>query len=467
MKKNLIISLLLVSTSLVFGQDITGDWNGALKVQSMQLRLVFHVTKNASVYSATMDSPDQGAKDIPMSKAQYENGILTIEMAAAQIEYTGKLDSAGMVVGNFKQAGQSFPMNLTRKAIEKVELKRPQEPVKPYPYFSEEVTFQNTKADITLAGTLTLPAKTGNYPVVVLITGSGPQNRDEELMGHKPFLVLSDYLTRHGIGVLRYDDRGINASKGDFGKATSFDFATDVESAVNYLRTRNDIDKKHIGLIGHSEGGIIAPMVAVQDKGISFIVLMAGTGISGGDILLLQQGLIGRASGMKEEDLKTTNELNTHIYKMINEIQNSDTLKLKITDYLMAKSKELPDLNIPQGSTVNDYIDIVIKQTLSPWMLAFIRYNPAAMLEKVKCPVLAINGDKDMQVPSKVNIPAIENALKKGGNKLSTCQELPGLNHLFQECKTGLPKEYVEIEQTIAPIALETMTNWILKTIHH
>jgi len=467
MKKNLIISMLLISASFVFGQDITGDWNGALKVQSMQLRLVFHITKNASVYSATMDSPDQGAKDIPMSKAQYENGILTIEMAAAQIEYTGKLDSTGMVVGIFKQSGQTFPMNLTRKAIEKVELKRPQEPVKPYPYYSEEVTFQNTKADITLAGTLTLPAKTGNYPVVVLITGSGPQNRDEELMGHKPFLVLSDYLTRHGIGVLRYDDRGINASKGDFGKATSFDFATDVESAVNYLRTRNDIDKKHIGLIGHSEGGIIAPMVAVQDKRISFIVLMAGTGISGGDILLLQQGLIGRASGMKEEELKTTNELNTHIYKLMNEIQNTDTLKLKITDYLMAKSKELPDLNIPQGSTVNDYIDIVIKQTLSPWMLAFIRYNPAAMLEKVKCPVLAINGDKDMQVPSKVNIPAIENALKKGGNKLSTCQELPGLNHLFQECKTGLPKEYVEIEQTIAPIALETMTNWILKTIHH
>jgi len=466
MKKILFISLLMISTSLVFGQDITGDWNGALKIQSMQLRLVFHITKNDAGYSATMDSPDQGAKDIPMSKAQYENGKLTIEMSAAQIEYTGMLDSTGIVVGNFKQAGQTFPMNLTRQAIEKVELKRPQEPVKPYPYYSEEVTFQNTKANITLAGTLTLPSKTGNYPVVVLITGSGPQNRDEELMGHKPFLVLSDYLTRHGIGVLRYDDRGTNASKGDFTKATSFDFATDVQSAVNYLRTRKDIDKKHIGLIGHSEGGIIAPIVAVQDKDISFIVLMAGTGVSGGDILLLQQGLIGRASGMKEEDLKITNELNAHIYKMIDEIQNTDTLKLKITDYLLAKSKELPDLNLPKGSTVNDFIDIVIKQTLNPWMLAFIRYNPAPMLEKVKCPVLAINGDKDMQVPSNVNIPAIEKALKKGGNKKSTCMEMPGLNHLFQECKTGLPKEYVEIEQTIAPTALETMTTWIQKTIH-
>ncbi|MDD4969204.1 MAG: acyl-CoA thioester hydrolase/BAAT C-terminal domain-containing protein [Paludibacter sp.] len=467
MKKNLFIGLLMISTSLVFGQEITGDWNGALKIQSMQLRLVFHITKNTAGYSATMDSPDQGAKDIPMSKAQFENGILTIEMAVAQIEYTGKLESSGIVVGDFKQAGQTFPMNLTRKAIEKVELKRPQEPVKPYPYYSEEVTFQNTKENITLAGTLTLPAKTGNYPVVVLITGSGPQNRDEELMGHKPFLVLSDYLTRHGIGVLRYDDRGTNASKGDFAKATSFDFATDVQSAVNYLRTRNDIDKKHIGLIGHSEGGMIAPVVAVQDKGISFIVLMAGPGESGGDILLLQQGLIGRASGMKEENLKTTNDLNTHIYRMIDKIQNTDTLKLKITGYLLAKSKELPDLNIPKGSTVNDYIDIVIKQTLNPWMLAFIRYNPAPMLEKVKCPVLAINGNKDMQVPSNVNIPAIEKALQKGGNKKSTCKEMPGLNHLFQECKTGLPNEYVEIEQTIAPIAMETITNWIKKIVNN
>ena len=461
MKKYLFIGLFVISTTIVFGQGITGDWNGAFNMQGTQLRLVVHITKSDTGYSATMDSPDQGAMGIPMSKATFKDSVLTVEMAAINFEYTGKLDNTGNVAGHFKQAGQTFPMNLSRKAIEKARLNRPQEPVKPYPYYSEEVTFQNTKDNITLAGTLTLPAKTGNYPVVVLITGSGPENRDEEVFGHKPFLVLSDYLTRNGIGVLRYDDRGTNESKGDFAKATTFDFATDVESAVNYLRTRNDIDKKHIGLIGHSEGGIIAPIVAVHDKDIRFIVLMAGTAVPGSDILLSQQELIGRGNGMKEEDLKIVAELNGNIYELVNKIQNTDTLKVKIKDYLLTKSKDLPELSIPTGSTINDFIDMQLKQLMNPWMLNFIRYNPAPMLEKVKCPVLALNGDKDMQVPSKVNIPAIEKALIKGGNKKSTCKVMPGLNHLFQECTTGLPKEYVEIEQTIAPIALETITNWI------
>ena len=465
MKKNLLISLLLTITTLIFGQDITGDWNGALKVGGMQLRLVFHITKTDAGLTATMDSPDQGAKGIPMSKATFENQVLTVELDAAKIQYTGTLDNKEVVTGTFNQAGQSFPLVLTRKTIEKVEVKRPQEPVKPYPYYSEEVTFSNKKDNITLAGTLTLPKKEGKFPVVVLITGSGPQNRDEELMEHKPFLILSDYLTRNGIAVLRYDDRGTFASKGNFKTATTNDFATDVESAVNYLKKRKEIDPKHIGLIGHSEGGIIAPMVAVKSKDVSFIVLMAGTAIPGSELLLLQQEAIGRASGMKEEELKVTADINSQIYKMVDEIQNTDTLKTKITNYLLAKSKELPDLKIPEGKTVNDFIDMQLGQLMTPWMLNFIRYNPASMLEKVKCPVLAINGDKDLQVPSKVNLPAIENALKKCGNKKATIKELPGLNHLFQECKTGSPNEYAEIEQTMSPLALETITNWIKSVI--
>jgi len=465
MKKHLFIGLYLIVATLAFGQDITGDWNGAFNMQGTQLRLVLHITKSVDGYSATMDSPDQGAMGIPMSKTTFENSMLTVELNAINFEYNGKLDSTGNVIGHFKQAGLSFPLDLSRKVIEKVEIKRPQEPVKPYPYYSEEVTFENTKENITLAGTLTLPKKVGKFPVVVLITGSGPQNRDEEIMGHKPFLVLSDYLTRNGIGVLRYDDRGSFASKGNFAKSTTFDFATDVESAVSYLKTRKEIDLEHIGLIGHSEGGIIAPLVAANDKDISFIVLLAGTGVSGGDILLLQQELIGRGSGMKEEDLKIVAELNSNIYKFIREIKDTVTLKNKITNYMLTKSKVLPKLSIPKGSTMNDFIDMQLKQLINPWMLNFIRYNPAIVLEKVKCPVLAINGDKDTQVPSKVNIPAIKEALKKGGNRESTCKELPGLNHLFQECKTGLPKEYAEIEQTISPVALDFITTWIKEII--
>jgi hypothetical protein len=233
--KILIISLILSSVNLI-AQDITGDWNGALKVGGMQLRLVFHITKTDVGYAATMDSPDQGAKGIPMTKATFDNQTLLIEYTAARIQYSGTLDNAGMVNGTFNQAGQSFPMVLARKTIEKVEVKRPQDPIKPYPYYSEEVTFENTKEKFTLAGTLTLPKKDGKFPVVVLITGSGPQNRDEELMGHKPFLILSDYLTRNGIAVLRYDDRGTFASKGNFTKSTSFDFATDVEEIHTTLQ---------------------------------------------------------------------------------------------------------------------------------------------------------------------------------------------------------------------------------------
>jgi len=465
MKKHLLISFFLISNLLAFGQDITGEWNGALKVQGIQLRLVMHITKTDSVYSATMDSPDQGAKDIPMSKVSFENYVLNIEMLAANIKYTGKLDSTGVVIGTFSQGGQSFPMNLSRKAVEKVVIRRPQEPSKPYPYYCEEVTFTNMKDNITLAGTLTLPAKEGKFPVVVLITGSGPQNRDEELMGHKPFLILSDYLTRHGIGVLRYDDRGSFASKGNFAKATTFDFARDVEAAVGYLKLRKEIDKKNIGLIGHSEGGIIAPIVAVKDKDVSFIVLMAGTAISGGDILLLQQELIGRASGIKEEELKMTADINREVYKIIRNTPDTTKLKVEIKDYLKPRINEIPGLIIPKGMTGDEVIQSQIGIITSPWMLNFIKYDPAPMLEKVKCPVLAINGSKDIQVPSVVNLPAIENALKKGGNKHGTIIELPGLNHLFQECKTGLPKEYSEIEQTISPVALKTITEWIINIV--
>ena len=268
------------------------------------MRVVFNIVKTDKGYSSTMDSPDQGAKGIPVTFTNFENSVLKIEISNAKIEYTGTLDKENNFIGNFKQGGQSFPMNLSKEKVEKEKFVRPQEPTKPYPYYSEDVIFENKKDKITLAGTLTLPTKEGNYPVVVLITGSGPQNRDEELLGHKPFLVLADYLTKNGIAVLRFDDRGIGESQGDFKTATSLDFASDVESAVNYLQTRKEINKKKIGLIGHSEGGIIAPMVAAKSKDIDFIVLLAGTGIPGGELMLLQKELIERASGANEADIQ-------------------------------------------------------------------------------------------------------------------------------------------------------------------
>ena len=455
----LLISLLtLISLS---AQDITGQWNGALKVQGTQLRLVFNVTKTDNGLSSTMDSPDQGAKGIPTTTTSFENSILKITIASAKIEYEGTLGQENVIVGTFKQGGQSFSMNLSKEKIEKEKLIRRQEPIKPYPYYSEDITFENKEAGINLAGTLTLPTKDGVFPVVILISGSGPQNRDEELLGHKPFLVLSDFLTKNGIAVLRYDDRGIALSKGDFKTATSADFATDVESAIFYLKTRKEINKKKIGLMGHSEGGLIAPMVASKSKDVAFIVLLAGTGIQGDQILLLQQKLIGKASGISVEDLQKSELENRKVFEIVNKSNSIEQLNIGLTNFIKQSLADNPKTEKPQGMSDDDFVKLQVKQIANPWMQYFIKYNPAPALEKVKCPVLAINGAKDLQVPPKENLEAIKKALAKGVNKKVTTKELPDLNHLFQECKTGSPDEYATIEQTFSPTALTEILKWL------
>jgi hypothetical protein len=465
MKKISIVLLFAMITCQLFAQNITGDWNGSLKVQGIQLRLVFHITKTDAGFSGTMDSPDQGAFGIPVSSVSFVNPSFKVEMTNLKAEYQGTLDTGDSIVGTFKQAGMSFPMNLTRKAIMKEKVNRPQEPSAPYPYVSEDVTFENKKEQIVLAGTLTLPAKEGVFPAVVLITGSGPQNRNEELMGHKPFLVLADHLTRNGIAVLRFDDRGTFQSKGNFKTATSADFATDVEAAVAYLMTRKEINKKKIGLMGHSEGGIIAPMVAARSKDVAFIVLLAGTGIPGDQLLLLQQELIGKASGASDEDLQKSKTINKGAFELVTKSVNTETLKTELTSYLKQVMKNLPDSGKQAGMSTDETVNAQVTQLISPWMQYFIKLNPAVALEKVKCPVLAINGDKDLQVPSKINLEAIKKALEKGGNRKVTTKELPNLNHLFQECKTGLPSEYAKIEQTFSPIALDELTKWIVQQV--
>ena len=457
------ISILLIAFLTSFtltAQDITGQWNGVLNVQGTQLRLVFNVTKSDNGYSATMDSPDQGATGIPVTNTTFENSKIKFEIANAKIEYDGELKK-NEIVGTFKQGGHEFPMNLSKKIIEKAVTKRPQEPTKPYPYYSEDVVFQNTNANISLAGTLTLPNKEGIFPVVILISGSGPQNRDEEILGHKPFLIISDYLTKNGIGVLRYDDRGVGQSEGDFKTSTSADFATDVESAIAYLKTRKEINKKQIGLIGHSEGGLIAPMVASRSEDVAFIVLLAGTGIPGDQILLLQQKLTGKADGISEEELQKNESVNRRAFEIVSKSTNLEQLTSELTSYIKQFLKENPNSEKPDGMSDDEFVELQVKQITSPWMLYFIKYDPATALEKVKCPVLAINGEKDLQVPPKENLEAIKKALKKGGNNRVTIIEIPNLNHLFQECETGSPKEYATIEQTFSPTALIEILNWI------
>ena len=465
MKKTVLIVLVIMTSLSIYAQDISGQWNGILKVQGTQLRLVFNITQADKGYSSTMDSPDQGAKGIPVTSTSYENSILKLEISTLGVLYEGTLDKENIFIGTFKQSGQSFPLNLTREELEKEKVIKPQEPIKPYSYYSEDIKFENTKDKIMLAGTLTLPEKNGKFPAVILISGSGPQNRDEELLGHKPFLVLADHLTKNGIAVLRFDDRGTAESTGDFATATSLDFVTDVESAITYLQTRKEINKMKIGLIGHSEGGIIAPMVAVKYSDINFIVLLAGTGIPGNELLLLQQELMGRAYGISEEELQKTRIINEEAFDIVMKSTDTETVKKELTNYIKQTLKDEPESGKPEGMSEDDFIQLQVNQLTSPWMQYFIKYNPAIILEKVKCPVLAINGEKDLQVPAKVNLEAIKIGLEKGGNKKVTIKELPNLNHLFQECDTGSPDEYATIEQTFSPIALTEITNWIMKQV--
>lgn len=460
MKRLLFFFLATLATLSAYAQDITGQWNGVLSVQGQQLRLVIHVARAGDGYTATMDSPDQGAKGIPVTTVTFQNPAFRLEVANLMIEYSGEL-KGNVISGTFKQGGLSLPMELSREAVEQKAIARPQEPAKPYPYHSEDVTFENKKDNISLAGTLTLPAKEGVFPVVVLISGSGPQNRDEEVMGHKPFLVLADHLTRNGIAVLRYDDRGTAGSKGDFATATSEDFAADAEAAIQYLQTRKEINQKKIGLVGHSEGGMIAPMVAARNKDVGFIVLLAGTGVSGDQLLLLQTEKLAKASGADDATVQKVKEINKGAYEMVAKVSNTEALQAALTAYLQQKMKEAPALVKPAGMSEEEAVKMQVAQLTSPWMRYFIRYNPAPALQKVKVPVLALNGEKDLQVPAMENLEGIRKALAK--NKNVTVKELPGLNHLFQEATTGLPQEYSTIGQTFSPAALAEISSWIGK----
>lgn len=457
MKKATITSFLILLLSATgIAQQITGEWNGLIKISSQaRLHLGLQIAKSDSGYKVNLSSPDQGAAHIPVNEFTLHETAVTFKSDLIKASYTGEFKNDS-ITGNFNQGGQSFPLTFYRGETEKP--KRPQEPTLPLPYYSEEVTFDNTVANVTLAGTLTKPQKDGAYPVVILITGSGAQNRDEELLGHKPFLVISDYLTRKGIAVLRYDDRGTAKSTGNFRTATSQDFASDVESAVAYLKGRKDM--KQIGLIGHSEGGVIAPMVAAKNKDVAFIVMLAGTGIRGDKLLLLQTELISRAEGEPDSTIAKTSAINQGIFDVIVRNEDDSIIKKELNERFMKYAAAYP-ADVPGGMTAEKFAASQTADIMKiwPWMKFFMKYDPVTSLKQVKCPVLAVNGAKDLQVPPKANLGPIAAALK--GNKDVTVKEYPGLNHLFQECNTGAPSEYAGISQTFSPVVLEDISKWI------
>ena len=339
-------------------------------------------------------------------------------------------------------------------------LNRPQTPQPPFQYTVEEIAFLNVLDSVTLAGTLTYPKTGTDFPAVILITGSGPQNRNEEILGHKPFWVLADYLTNHGIAVLRYDDRGIGESTGDFSNATTVDFAKDVSAAVNFLKTRKEINTKKIGLIGHSEGGVIAPMVASENKDIAFVVAMAGVMIPGSELLLRQKELQLSAMGSSKVYISKEIEFDTGIMNIITN-SATDSLKNNLEKYTDAYFKKNSKFASEHGMTEEYYKTIIVGSYSSPWLSNFIKYDPKSALENLDCPLFAINGEKDLQVPAEENLGALQNIMDKDTSKRFTLKSYPNLNHLFQECKTGMVQEYGQIEQTISPQVLVDIAGWV------
>lgn len=461
--KKLFTLFALIITATLSAQDITGTWHSLLKFPGGQLRIDINISNIGNGYAVTFDSPDQGAKGIPTEQVTFKDNVLTWAIPQAGIRYSGKFEN-NAIKGTFTQGDGSLPLEFSREAVKVVVKKKPQEPVAPFPYKSEDVTFKNATANVTLAGTLTTPNTAGPHPAVILLTGSGAQNRDEEILGHKPFMVLADYLTRNGFAVLRYDDRGIAESTGDFATATTADFATDAQAAFTYLKTRKEINGKKIGFAGHSEGGSVAAMAAAANPEVAYIVLIAGSILPGDQQMLLQNYILGKANGMPETELTKLGAINRKVYDVIKQEADLAIMKTKIAAVMNA---DLKPILLKQGITEPDiaqYIEVQSRELASPWYSAFIKGNPGAALEKVKCPVLAINGSNDLQVEAKANLAAVEKAAVKAGNKNVKVMELQGLNHLMQESKTGKPAEYGDLEQTFSPVALEAIGSW-LKTV--
>lgn len=453
----LLLAGLALSSSLS-AQDISGAWHGKLSLPTGSLTIVFHISQTEQdVYVTTLDSPDQGANGTKTQTTSFNDSTLIIQIPVIHASYKGKLNSDNTINGTFTQ-GMPLPLNL--KKGEASRPKRPQEPQPPFPYRSEEVTVRNERDEINLAGTLTLPEKGTKFPAVVMVTGSGAQNRDEEIMGHKPFFVIADYLTRNGIAVLRCDDRGTAASQGTHATATNEDFATDTEAMVNYLRSRKEINAKKIGIIGHSAGGIIAFIVAQKDPSIAFVVSLAGAGVRGDSLMLKQVELISKSQGMPDAVWQGMKPSIRNRYAILQQTDKTpeELQKELYADVTKTMSPEqLKDLNTIQQLSAQ------ISSMTSPWYLHFMRYDPAQDLKKLKCPVLALNGEKDIQVDAAMNLTAIQERVTGNGNKNVTVKAYPNLNHLFQTCEKGTLAEYGQLEETINPEVLKDIIEWIRK----
>ena len=434
---------------------VEGNWQSALETHGMRLRLQLHVSHDTEgELIAALDSLDQGVSGLPASKVSLEKTQFYLEIPAVNGSFEGRFDAVkSTLTGKWSQTGAEQDL-VFKRSDEPLPLQRPQTPAHPYPYREEIVSFAGSAANVELAGTITLPKGTGPFPAAILIAGSGPLDRDESLAGHKPFLVLADYLTRKGIAVLRYDKRGIGSSTGSVDKTTTLEFASDVQAAVAYLKTRKEINSKRIGLIGHSEGAMIAPYVANHSEDLAWVVLLAAPATKGEDTLMNQSGLIGQVGGLSEPQLLASLTFDQEAYRVVRDEKDPDVIREKVKQLVKESGM---DAALPPTA-----LETQLRMLSSPWFRYFLVYDPLPTLQVLRTPTLALYGQKDLQVSPKFNLELTKKALTEAGNTDFDVRELPDLNHLFQHAYSGSPAEYEAIEETFAPEVLAMISDWIL-----
>lgn len=469
MKKQTILSGLLLTTLFSSAQTVfLGTWEGKIN-RDLELRMIFHITQDASKnFMATVDYPDQGLENLKVSSLQLKDDSISLEISQIPAKYYGKLTSDSVITGIFEQ-GMSLPLNI-KKVNKVVEKKRLQTPVGPFPYKSMDIVYENKDKTITYGATITIPQGNGPFPAVLLLTGSGQQNRDEEIMAHKPFAVIADHLTRNGFIVLRVDDRGMGSTTGDILSATTLDFADDAIVSLNYLKSRKEVDKRKVGLIGHSEGGMIAQIVAAKRKDISFVIMLAAPGEKTLKLMNDQNEAILTKTGLPKQYITAyLNLYNNILTTIISSDEVSVNSKVKaIVNTWTAKTPNnivIATTGIKDEKSKDNFINQFVNQVSVPWVKYFLSYDPAPNIYKMTAKVLAVNGNRDIQVISKTNLAGIEAALRKSKSKSYEVKELEGLNHLFQECKTCTISEYGQLEQTISPSLLEIVTKWMRKVL--
>jgi pimeloyl-ACP methyl ester carboxylesterase len=434
-----------------------GDWSGAIEIPGTPLPVVVHLVRTSGQWGGSFDSPAQGATGIPLGAVRVSGeGIeMMIQGITGSPTFRGKLAGAE-IVGTFSQGGQSFPFRLGRG--EAAPPARPQEPAGERSYREEEVRYEG--AGVRLAGTLTLPGGKGPHPAALLLSGSGPQNRNSELMGHKPFLVLADHLTRAGIAVLRVDDRGVGGSTGDLSRSTAEDLAADALAGVRLLGARPEIAAGRVGLIGHSDGAIVAPLAASRSNAVAFVVLLAGPGVPGREVLVRQMALALRVAGVDEERIERSEAAERKLIDLILDGAERSAIESQLRRLIEAQGGGAADA---QDEAASAAATRGAEQMTTPWFRSFLAHDPRPALRKLRVPALALIGGLDLQVEPDQNLPEIRKALAEAGNADATVLEVEGLNHLFQTAKTGSVSEYGAIEETIAPKVLDLVTDWILE----